>query len=123
MNMRKILMLLALVMFVLLIGCSSDGAEKANSSSDSNEEEIAERLRVAVDVQRAPLDPHMSSSIAMADVIRTMYESLLTINRSNEIVAQVADAYDISEDGKVYTFHLREGVIFHNGKEMKAEDV
>ena len=35
----------------------------------------------------------------------------------------VADSYEISEDAKVYTFTLRDGVKFHNGNEVTAEDV
>src|SRR5690606_9116726 len=52
-----------------------------------------------------------------------IYEQLVTLNKNYEVVPQLAESYEVSEDGKVYTFHLRQGVLFHNNKEMKAEDV
>jgi ABC-type transport system substrate-binding protein len=39
------------------------------------------------------------------------------------VVPSLAESWAISKDGKEYTLHLRKGVIFHNGKELDAEDV
>lgn len=119
--MKKLFILLALMMLTILAACGSD--TDSNGSSGSNSGDDVSKLRVALDTQPPTLDPHMSSSMAMSNVTRTIFESLLTVNTENEIVPQLAESYDRSEDGKTYTFKLREGVLFHNGKEMKAEDV
>jgi peptide/nickel transport system substrate-binding protein len=50
-------------------------------------------------------------------------EGLLHFDANMNIVPWLAHNYSISDDGLVYTFELEEGVKFHNGREMVAEDV
>lgn len=52
-----------------------------------------------------------------------IYDTLLTKNADDEYVPQLANSWEISEDGLTYTFHLRDDVAFHNGEKMNAEAV
>jgi peptide/nickel transport system substrate-binding protein len=52
-----------------------------------------------------------------------LYEALVTRNENLQPSAGLAESWDISPDGLLYTFKLRKGVKFHNGKEMTAADV
>ena len=52
-----------------------------------------------------------------------LFENLLTFDAKFQVVPQLAERWEVSADGKVYTFHLRKGVKFHNGREMTADDV
>lgn len=52
-----------------------------------------------------------------------MYDSLLGIDLKGNIQPYLAEAWEISADGKVYTFRLRKGVKFHDGREMTSEDI
>ena len=63
------------------------------------------------------------STIAFSRCSRTVFEGLLTFDAKFQVVPQLAERWEASPDGKVYTFTLRKGVKFHNGREMTAEDV
>jgi len=56
-------------------------------------------------------------------VLSNIYDCLLFLEPDGSLSPALAESYDVSEDGITYTFHLRQGVKFHNGEEMTAEDV
>ena len=67
-----------------------------------------------------PLNPHMYSPnqiFAQAMV----YEQLVRLNRDGKIGPALAERWEISEDGKIYTFHLRSGVVFSDGQPFDAD--
>jgi peptide/nickel transport system substrate-binding protein len=84
---------------------------------------FAAELNVAYDNQPNSLDAQMSTTLFTRELSRTFYETLVTLNGNYQPVPHLAESYDISDDRKTYTFNLREGVTFHNGKVMAAEDV
>ncbi|WP_368654227.1 ABC transporter substrate-binding protein [Ornithinibacillus sp. 4-3] len=112
---------LSLIMFAsVLVGCSDDST-KSNTTSDSDNS--GGQLKVALESQPNTLDPLMSSAVVRARVAQNIFESLVTLNSDFEPTPMLAESIEQSEDGLTYTFHLRKGVNFHNGKEMTAEDV
>lgn len=54
---------------------------------------------------------------------KSVYEGLMEQNQDMEIVGRLAESWDISDDGLVWTFHLRKGVKFHDGEDFNADDV
>lgn len=80
-------------------------------------------LKVGLSADPAELDPHKTSLTAAWHVIEHVYNGLVTTNPSLEPVPSLAESWEISEDGLTYTFNLRQGVLFHNGREMTGEDV
>ena len=69
------------------------------------------------------LDAILSSTTATRQIAINLFESLVVIGEGYEVIPQLAEKWEISKDGKVYTFTLRSGVKFHNGKTLTAEDV
>jgi peptide/nickel transport system substrate-binding protein len=63
------------------------------------------------------------SSGADGDIVRLVYSSLFTRDVQGHLVKELADDYTISEDGKLYTVKLHQGVRFHDGEELTADDV
>ncbi|MBN1426942.1 MAG: peptide ABC transporter substrate-binding protein [Anaerolineae bacterium] len=57
------------------------------------------------------------------DVVGDLYSGLVRQGASLQLVPDLAEDWDVSTDGTVYTFHLRQGVTFHDGKPFTAEDV
>jgi len=72
------------------------------------------------------LDPARYSNGADIYLAATVYEGLVAIDTSDPtfpIVPRLAESWEVSEDGKVWTFHLRQGVKFHHGTPFTAQDV
>lgn len=69
------------------------------------------------------LDAMVTTSQASRNITMNMYETLFGFSEDIRPIPILAKSVDISPDGKTYRIPLREGVKFHNGKEMKAEDV
>jgi peptide/nickel transport system substrate-binding protein len=64
------------------------------------------------------LDMHASSTISTRNIAMHMFEALLTRDEDNNPILELAKAVDVSDDGLVYAFTLRDGIKFHNGKPM-----
>lgn len=80
-------------------------------------------LIVAVESGIPTLDQHTTSAGATRNIAMNIYESLITRDADMSPVLDLATDMDVSDDGLRYTFHLREGVTFHNGKPMTSADV
>jgi peptide/nickel transport system substrate-binding protein len=114
-----------LALILVLVGCTPDSS--SNESSKGNESDQKGKaggtLKIAYPTQPTTLDPTITTADATRDPARLIYETLVTLNEDYEVTPMLAKSYEISEDGKTYTFTLREGIKFHNGKEMKSDDV
>jgi peptide/nickel transport system substrate-binding protein len=75
------------------------------------------------EAQVAGLDMHFSSAISARNVAMHIYETLMTRDENNNPIHELAEGHTVSEDGLTYTFTLRDGIKFHNGKEMTSADV
>ncbi|MGB3833320.1 MAG: ABC transporter substrate-binding protein [Mesorhizobium sp.] len=72
----------------------------------------------------ATLDPAIGYDWQNWSMIKSLFDGLMDYKPgTTELVPDLAESYEISEDGQTFTFKLRKGVKFHNGREMTADDV
>jgi peptide/nickel transport system substrate-binding protein len=69
------------------------------------------------------LDPMISMAGATCWITQYIFETLIAFGEDYTFTPVLAEKWDVSPDGKTYTFYLRQGIKFHNGKEMTSEDV
>ena len=69
------------------------------------------------------LDPHLTTDATSARIIVEVFGGLVTIDRDLNIVPDLAESWNVTGEGRVYTFHLRPDAVFHDGKPVTAHDV
>ena len=69
------------------------------------------------------LDPALCQDATSAGYIVEIFGGLVTLDADLEVVPDIAASWELSGNGTVYTFHVREGVTFHDGREVTAQDV
>ena len=112
-GLKSLLLMFVLMLAVALSGCSGD-KEEENSSQIT--------IGIPQDLEES-LDPHKMVAAGTQEVLFNLFEGLVKPDSDGNLLPAVASAYEESEDGKVYTFTLREGVKFHDGSLVTAEDV
>ncbi|WP_230530140.1 ABC transporter substrate-binding protein [Microvirga roseola] len=84
----------------------------------------AQVLEIATDNGPTGLDPHLITAFPSFMVVNgNIYEGLTSVDADLKINPGLAQSWNVSSDGKTYTFKLRPGVKFHDGSDMTAEDV
>ncbi|WP_313623502.1 ABC transporter substrate-binding protein [Achromobacter sp.] len=82
----------------------------------------AETLTVVMASKLTVLDPVLTASHQTRNHAYMIYDTLLATDANNKVQPQMADKWEISPDGKTYTFTLRDGLKWHDGTPVKAED-
>ena len=80
-------------------------------------------LKVATIGEPPTLDLHTTTAVIVQQITWHVYEGLYTYDKSYNAVPLLVDSHAVSDGGRTYTFKLRRGVKFHNGKELIAADV
>ncbi|QDS33116.1 ABC transporter substrate-binding protein [Brevibacillus brevis] len=110
----------ALSVFVataLIAGCSSQPTNQAGNDTSAK----GNTLVIASLTDPDSLDMHKTSWLSMENSL--IYEPLLTRDASGKLHPRLAEKYEISQDGKVWTFTLRKDVRYHSGDPMTAASV
>ena len=141
---RLVVIILALAAAMLIAACGGESAPvTAPAETTEAPTEAAEETAVREDadsdeggtpatgtsrlvqlfVDPPTIDPHLTTDATSARIIVEVFGGLVTIDPNLDIVPDLAESWDISQDGRVYTFHLRPDAKFHDGKSVTAHDV
>ncbi len=130
--MKKLLTLILCLAMVLtvFVGCSSTPAteEGASASGDAAQGEAADSeykdtLVFAMNTDVQSLDPQIQNDTTSEQVVKMLYNTLLKFQDDGTVVGDLAESWSVSEDKLTWTFNLKQGVKFHNGKELTSADV
>lgn len=125
--MKKYIMSLFPVLFILLLAACSDDSnvdeQAAGGDNDgASEESNSGDLVIAMQDDVVSLDPHGSNDTASAQVRMNIYETLVNQSADMELESGLAEEWEAVDEG-VWNFKLREDTTFHSGEEFTAEDV
>lgn len=134
MNMKRIVALvLAMVMALSLAACggsassapaataapaaAGDAAPATTAAADGDKV-----LNVMVEVEVESLDPQVATDGTSFEVIANYTDGLTQMDADGAAIPAIAESWDVSEDGTVYTFHLRQDANWSNGEPVTADD-
>ncbi len=80
-------------------------------------------LRLATFVNIRTLDPALAYDEATTPIEALVFARLVTWDADGHVIPDLAERFEVSEDGRTYSFHLRSGVRFHDGSVLSAADV
>ena len=113
--------LASLLTLSLLIGCakSSDHASAANAGAPGDHRKV---LRYGNGAEPQDIDPQIVTGTPEHHLVTTFFEGLVSEDPQLNIIPGVAEKWEISDDGLVYTFHLRADAKWSNGDPVTADD-
>ncbi|HSR10256.1 MAG TPA: ABC transporter substrate-binding protein, partial [Thermodesulfobacteriota bacterium] len=80
-------------------------------------------LNVGLNTDVTAVDPHTHQADVNSLVLHHVCETLIAHGDNFQLLPVLAEKWEASPDFKSFTFHLRKGKIFHNGREMVGDDV
>lgn len=141
--MKKLLSMILIVISIFgLVACSNDkeskvdqetetsGKAQDNQETNLDENKTAKKIDEITIVNSWSYDegfstivsPELNSNLGIAYLANNFYETLVNI-KDGDIVPGLAESWEISEDGKIYIFNLKQGVKFTDGEDFNAEAV
>jgi len=112
--MKKSLALL-LTGLIFLISCGTKTQTDGKKGNGGN-------ITFNVEAEPTSLDPQLLTDIAAFNIDSLAYEALVRLNEKNEIVPAGAESWNISDEGKTWTFKIRQGMKWSNGDTVTAND-
>ncbi len=112
---KSLVIISVVLLFSLLVGGCLPGQESPVPGGEGGELNL-------YGIDPITLDPAVSGEITSHEYIMQLFSGLARLDDNLEPVPDIARKWQVSEDGRTYTFYLRQDVKFHDGREVKAAD-
>ena len=106
----------------LFVGCGSNDTSNEQSKSNSTSTEVKQEIIYNLGADPQTIDPVLNTAIDGSNIIVNAFECLMVLNDKNEAEPAAAESYEVSDDGLVYTFKLRENGKWSDGEPVTAND-
>ncbi|WP_034759478.1 peptide ABC transporter substrate-binding protein [Rossellomorea vietnamensis] len=122
--MKKLLsvFLVGMLLFMLAACTATKDAGSESSSGDSKKEDAGKVLHLNNGAEPTSFDPPIGFDSYSWTALNNLMEGMTRLNANHEPEAAMAEKWDVSEDGKVYTFHIRDNAKWSNGDDVTAGD-
>lgn len=106
---------------LLLTACSSEEKETKNNAKATDKNETKQSISLPYIAEIPTMDVTKATDSESMNVMRNVFEGLYILGEDNKVIPGVAKSYEVSEDKKTYTFHLRDSK-WSNGTPVTAAD-
>ncbi|QVY61877.1 peptide ABC transporter substrate-binding protein [Cytobacillus gottheilii] len=123
--MKKLLslFLMGLLVYVLAACTANENAGNETEQPDGEDTETAEKVLYLNNGQEpTSFDPPIGFDSVSWQALNNLMEGLTRLGKNHEPEAAIAEDWDLSDDGKTYTFHIRENAKWSNGDDVTAGD-
>ncbi|MCR8847457.1 peptide ABC transporter substrate-binding protein [Rossellomorea sp. SC111] len=122
--MKKLLsvFLVGMLLFMLAACTATKDAGSESSSGETKKEDAGKVLHLNNGAEPTSFDPPIGFDSYSWTALNNLMEGMTRLNANHEPEAAMAEKWDVSEDGKVYTFHIRDNAKWSNGDDVTAGD-
>jgi peptide/nickel transport system substrate-binding protein len=122
----RIAIAIIVLIAILLTGCSKNTIAPIKKDNPANQLNISPKVKneIVIGVPcQLTLDPIKANTYENKSITDLVYNGLVTVDGQGRIKPSLAETWDVSADGKIYTFHLKKNVKWHDGETFSSKDV
>src|SRR6266446_1749649 len=120
---RMVLTFLCNGLIALAVGCKDRGnPDKGQDKRPTPIQRYGGTYHKSLELEPFTLDPALLTDVYATSVAQQLFDGLVQFDADLNVVPSIAKFWEASHDGLVWTFHLRQGVKFHHGREVNADD-
>lgn len=123
MNRRILQTVICAILLIALAGCTPPAAPPAATSGAPAETAGPSVLRIGWAGSPDTLNPGAAVLSEAFTLFELIYDSMFQLQLDGSYTLELAESYEVSDDGTVWTFHLRPGITWHDGQPLTAADV